>query len=464
MLFSSVFTTTIYGLSGKCVEQHFEQLVNLDGTISVEERENGVTYEEAIYVPHNVHDSCSQAALSMFLSFYDAYWNDNFVPDSLEWDSGEYNLSSDELSKTFNATTEYSAYINWLRNNILAPYSDFINNDDYTSLHKYLILEGASENYYGLGEDNYAMSNEELVEMLEDYLKERNFTEDDVEVKYLSASDEELFQIMETQIDNGYPVIYIGKKIDGDSQNSESYNDSPKISGHVMIAYSVLGSGDDKDIKLHTGWNHSTRSHTVNTTEYNLNNAIIWLEIKNLPHIHSDNYTDKYTGLNACACEIYSTHIEHENNHIYISHSNEKRAYKICHCGDEIELCKHDIQYNIVNDTQHKAMCSLCFEIMYIDHMYDVPVYVSDTEHRLDCACGHEGTETEVHCAYSYTSKNNMRHSIYCECGHFMGTGTHSMVSQGRYASCTLCGVRVDMFTDITIKGIGDDENVGQKE
>lgn len=119
--------------------------------------------------------------------------------------------------------------------------------------------------------------------------------------------------------------------------------------------------------------------------------------------------------------------------------------------------------YEQLSDNEHRAFCS-CGLNRVEKHTYNVPTNSSSTEHRLDCACGHEGTKTESHCAHSYSSMNNMRHYIYCECGHYIGTGTHTMVTTGRYATCTLCYVRVDTFSDITIKGTGDNETVGQKQ
>ena len=34
--------------------------------------------------PNNTHNTCSYTALSMFLSFYDTYWHDLFIPDHFE--------------------------------------------------------------------------------------------------------------------------------------------------------------------------------------------------------------------------------------------------------------------------------------------------------------------------------------------------------------------------------------------
>ena len=122
----------------------------------------------------------------------------------------------------------------------------------------------------------------------------------------------------------------------------------------------------------------------------------------------------------------------------------------------DIHIHTYTDNYEQISDNEHRAFCS-CGLNRVENHTNDLLTCISTTEHRLDCVCGHEGTETEAHYAHSYSSMNNMRHHIYCECGEYIGTGTHTMISHGRYSTCTLCGVRVDMFTDITIKGIGDD-------
>lgn len=46
---------------------------------------------------------------------------------------------------------------------------------------------------------------------------------------------------------------------------------------------------------------------------------------------------------------------------------------------------------------------------------------------------------------------------VKCACGYNIGTGSHKMVTTGRYAHCTDCGVVIDMWTTPTIKGIEED-------
>ena len=117
-MFFGVFGISTFATSEKCVKDHFEQLCN-----------------PLQYVPENAEGSCGQVALSMFLAFYDSYWNNNFVPDSLEWDKASYNPITNELIKTFTADNEYSTYNTWRGENPSAPFNDFVDENLHQFLH-----------------------------------------------------------------------------------------------------------------------------------------------------------------------------------------------------------------------------------------------------------------------------------------------------------------------------------------
>ena len=121
LLFSGMLSTTASALTEKCVEHHFTRLhfnfANDDYQIE----------HDMEMVPPNTEGTCTYVAMSMFLSFYDTYWNDRFVIDDLEWDNGKYDLSRDELYYTFNANSEFEDLENSMRLNQSYSFYDFAN-------------------------------------------------------------------------------------------------------------------------------------------------------------------------------------------------------------------------------------------------------------------------------------------------------------------------------------------------
>ena len=323
-----------------CVEDHFSQMT-----------------KSTNYVPSNVEGSCTFVAMSMIFSFYDTYWHDDFVVNSLEWDKGVYNSHTDILSNTFTGNSERNAWIS-----CSDSFTDFALDNQVDYLQPYLISLGQIKGYCVPEENDYALTDEELFDVMQTYLYDvRRFTTDQIEVKYLQASDDELFQVMKTQIGNGFPVMYIGKRVVEEDVELTS-DDGIQKAGHVMIAYSVQENNDVEDIKLHTGWNGSTRTDWVNTSIYSYSNAIIWLEIKeeNLPHECTDNYYDSYTGNCVCSCDVYyNTHPKHEHEYPenYDYYTSSGHVYT-CICGSE-QIVGHSYTHTPYSNTHHQSIC-LC--------------------------------------------------------------------------------------------------------
>ena len=432
MLFSGMLSLTTSALTTNCVEEHFD---NLKFTYDFG---SNTAHPK---VPINLN-SCCYVSMSMMLAFYDTYWNDRFVDDSLEWSSGSYDLSKDNLKNTFHAGLEVEAYESWLLENPQGTDDSFVAEHKNIFLHSYLVSLGIEWGYYINDENSFGLNVEETVSFLERYLYSIcHFSSHEVVVKTMVGSEEELIEKMEEQISNGFPLIYCGWPENSNTSESESNTLDGNRIGHAMIAFAKNPWSSYDDIRLHDGSQDSTPFDTVKTTIYDQNQAIIWLEIKNLPHTHSDKYVDEYTGLSMCACEIYSTHPKHENNHVYVYHSDTERAYKTCHCGDEIELCVHEWSYSMINETFHSEICLKCLERRNMDHVYDIPTLLSDTEHGLKCVCGHQGTETEAHYAHSYSSIRATTHRIFCACGKQIGIEAHNMMGIGSSSAvCVDCG------------------------
>lgn len=450
-LLLGLFSITASAISESCLENHFQALVD----------------KKEHRVPPNVDGSCGYVAMSSLLAFYDSYWHEDFVPDKLEWVHGEYNSANDSLNKTFSAQEEYDDLESWEGTD--GEFFDQYRNDH---LQPYLVKLGEYVGCFTLPGSPYGLFDFDVEDILKTYLYTTcGFTEDQVTVHKSGrfTSTEDLKETIKQQIVQGYPVLYFAADILPESGAKSTISDTiEKIaSGHIMVAYDVADNNGVEDIKLLTGWNMSEveeRYQWLSETPFNTFHSIIWLEIneENLPHECSYNYVDSITKEPLCACQIYSTHPGH-STHIYRNKRDNEKHWKECVCGDIIDLDYHNLICRYMNSHQHYINCDSCAFSYHEDHIYEYE-FLSSTEHKKICYCGEASIRTEEHYDHSYSSKNNFKHDVYCACGHYMGTETHTMVTTGRYANCTLCGVKVDTFSDITIKGFEDDESCGQIE
>ena len=146
---------------------------------------------------------------------------------------------------------------------------------------------------------------------------------------------------------------------------------------------------------------------------------------------------------------------------IILESNNESEKIENGYIAYEIISHSPNHHYEQISTTQHKAYCE-CGEYEVQNHTYTEFVETSSTEHSMTCACGHT-LSNQPHAPGVYEIYNNFKHYIYCNCGYFIGTSTHTMVTTGRYAVCTDCGVKIDTFSDVTIK-VFEDENEISKE
>lgn len=434
VLFASILTTPVYAISTSCLGSHFSMLC-FDG-------DKIVTTDDKVRTPPS-ENSCPYTAMSMLLMFYDSYWHEDFVDDNYEWQAGTYNAETDQLIETFNANAEMTHWQNYLATNYpdasetYPYYRDYAEANAGNFLESYLISIGISLGLHSSSDETLGLNDFETCLVLNAYLSGR-FSSNEVTVHYLHEDYGDIIAKMNEQITKGYPVIYIGKKIENDTNEG---NNKPKKSGHELIAYGIKSDGD---ISLHTGWEDEEFT-SFNETQYNLNRAIIWLEVneENLPHSHSYNYVDSETNEALCACQIYTSHPAHSTHlHYDISeYSINDHCYK-CACGYIDRLEAHNLSYSYFSVSQHKKLCEACGYERKENHVFDIVWKSNDLEHRLSCVCGHR-TPTEAHYRHKYTSKGVTQHYIYCKCGYYFGVESHTFTQIGAYNVCDYCGYKI---------------------
>ena len=430
-----------------CVSDHFSKL---------KENHNGSIKKR---IPINGNDTtCTHISMSMLLSYYDFYWHDSFVPTiykadgtyhQMGWENGVYNATTNTVVETFNAYPEADA---WLDYEITDPnFENFASYNNMYYLQPYLMNLS----------DNETINDElgirvlldfQVVQILRSYLSDRQLgAEQGVTVHIEHASDHDLlnldnaraglFETIKEQIDNGNPVIFMGLNVDL-PENLVSWNNF-NAGGHAMVAYDVVTRNGKEDILLHNGYNGNETDY-YNSTDFKYLNSAVWIEIddEELPHVCTKKYIDSVdTTKTYCACEIYSTHKNHNSNHIYnINGLDSDTHFLGCHCGARTNVEAHDLTYSYYSPTQHYESCSECSYEEAVNHEYNILHSPTSTGHSLKCACGEERAIIEAHYTYSYTERNRLMHNKYCACGYLIGSEPHNLMGDGLNNICVHCG------------------------
>ena len=405
---------------------------------------NGIKDHTSLY-PQNVNGSCGQVAASLMLSFYDAYWDDNIVRSDHEYFGG-IDEPSREIWKSNHINLENSEWATYWENCLEAYriehnvdslseeeedalenslYCDFLTENSYYFLHTSLIALGKENGYY----EDYSdcgINVLQLKELLTDYLSMRGLSSARIEVHSLSeglfTDRDDLFQTAKSIINQGFPVIYRGDKIDSANTKNRSSNDKEKA-GHFLLGY-MLTNGEN-DIALTPCWNNNDLQ-TFYTTEYFHNASIIWLEIKDsykhncsVSYKHSSYSEEKY-----CVCEIFEGHTNHECKLIETRQPpcplSQSREY--CLCGQQINGYHSFNYYNENSPIYHLNKCACGYEYKE-EHTFRDVYNQQEEKHYHICNCGYK---TEEHHFVSYRqylsldpndSMRNSYHIATCECG-----------------------------------------------
>ena len=395
-----------------CVKEHFDFI-----------------QAQAMY-PDNSIGNCAYTAMSLMLSFYDAYWDDRFVPINYE-SPGRININTGYVLNEFHFMLENADWQLLVNQTGLVEgsraekeaYASFIqdNKDDYFQL--YLIDLGIQEGYHN-NELIYGLKSYEMVDFLEFYLYDIcGFNSNQITVRKMREIDgytnEDIFDVAKQQIKNGFPVIYGGGI--AEIENIEFFSSiQDNIGKHAFLAYDLTPNEDD--IILSYCWNGESTT-TFYTTEYRYFSSIIWLEINYdaLPHTCSDSYQD-LSGNSYCTCDIYNLHSLHNHQYNIESYSSTHHWMQ-CTCG-VINQYEAHIPANVSSDTsKHSFSCECGFSISDQLHTYEY-TYISQLSHRCVCAI----------CGYSKSRMHT------------------TQTIDNRYSYCTGCGHVFDAWSDPIIK------------
>ena len=434
VLFSSAFTFNVHAADvpeyDSCADYYFSNLSGND-------------------VPFNVLGSCGYVAMAMLLSYYDVYWNDNFVANDYERDATYKNNSNTFVSsvlKTENETllSMYSAYQQAggtldEKTYLESIYENFVDdNQDNGYLHLDLIGIAMERGYYDgiLQIEKYGISLYDMAYIMDDYLDiafgsnqyyfllEQNIPENQpitIKMEYsknIGTSNADVLAKMHELTEENTPYILIG------------VNSSDDSDVHLMVGYGAVKQNEQIiDYKLHTGWGNNPYT-TFNDTIYSSDIGILWLEIdeSRIPHVCCDNFI--VGDERSCSCRVYGDlhpkHV-HEAGDVYLS------------MGAEVHNVRCLWDNGIVLEPHHFINC----------------IQTSSTAHTGFCDCGYVMYNL-THQLTEYTYISNLYHKASCVCGYFENEMHTTRTISNRYSECTICGAIFDMWSTPTIKKVDD--------
>ena len=395
---------------------------------------------------NNTHGSCGYTAVSMLLSFYDTYWDDNIIDeqyDEIGIMSSDYKLSNIESSPGIEKEPEE------LKNLNSGEYWNFITNN-YSQYFQLYLIKLAEERFnmyhntisileemgivWNIDIDNpCASALIHQLSVIDHYLYTvKGYTRDDIELIYECTNVRD-FAI--SKIKNGEPVLlFLG---------SES-------GFHFVLAYDWDNKGtedtSDDDIYAHYGWDYVIDAEgnvkdavhiNIDTDEYPLLVSALALNFKDTPHSCSNNYVDTNRD-EYCSC-FFSVHTNHECT--IFEKIDDECHQNLCECDLDSDVLEHNFVYGYPTMRHHFVYCDVCNyrkeqEVHHFEYTTN-----NDNTHTLSCLdCGFMISEehdyvTHNHCyekctdcenvrrvvehnyTYDYVSKNNLEHYGYCICG-----------------------------------------------
>ena len=262
------------------------------------------------YFPQNWFGECGTTALSMLLSYYDTFYNDDFIPNNTYYDARYYvkestlTRSSDEDKWVFDHTTSEP-----LAKTVTTTYKDIESYDfkDWQNMPgtayamRDYLFDKYMHTFMGIGWDSagYPMLNVELNDTLLDYMED-NCSDLIEDTEYRHGSLLYTHQRPKEYIAEGLPTLLVLQSYDSTISNGKS---------HVVVAY---GYKDDKFLAHFGWWPGDTKS-----AEVIINSSTIY-----------GYFTIKYTG---------------SHKHSYnVSMTNGNVTKYICGCGDV-----HTSEYSI---------------------------------------------------------------------------------------------------------------------
>ena len=347
------------------------------------------------YSPNEV-DSCTFVSIQMLLSYYDSFWDDDFVLDKYEFSTHKERITILENTVYFGNAPGVLAEDFYYDNGnprTSTPFDEIIEEykDDYFQLY---LMHLAKEEGLIVGQDpsymakhkydtngDFSLTAEEKVALLEHYLYNVvDFNEQQITVHSIIHSDpnyseEAVRNQLVSLVSNGTPVIYGGYKYE--SSSAATTLDRIDKFGHSMIAYDYNPETDS--VFYHSGPEHYSESALWEdeSNPYDYHPTIIWLEINEnaFPHECSYNYYEVETRETICLCKL-DIHPAHTHSLECIESDASSHVPK---CSDCNEIDENALSYVRIDGITHSINCECGY------HSVGVHIVKSGTNICLQC-------------------------------------------------------------------------------
>ena len=245
---------------------------------------------------NNVKKTCSYVAAEMLLSYYDSFWNDNFLPEKYD---GDNVILTDTVLNAVDSPGSKNEEDEFLTVSGLSDeeYYNLVSEHKDDTLHLELISIGIEQlGLYNSRAKKLTMGTflKDMKTIVQTYLdRSTTLSSDSVDFVYFEQNDlssEKMREVIIDKVTQGIPVIV-------DAKNESTYR------AHSFIAYDYDEENDE--IYCHAGWYDSSRYHiSMSELGYTTIQEILYIEPKG-EHQHCFNYSryDESGNLaSVCAC------------------------------------------------------------------------------------------------------------------------------------------------------------------
>lgn len=332
----------------------------------------------------NLDGICGYTAIGMYLSYLDAFWNDNIISDEFDSNKSNYLYNKDSILPNANdfSTFESPGIINTIKS--IKRLNDFIinrlpsyNGNKYYSENEKKLIENWVLDYIYSHINSKSFFGKLLELNIENkVIKPKTKFSD--ELNYLTGIGVN-FDIMVATLQNyinfknlsNYITLKTGRLPDNKNNDENEIKKlrneiighlkSGKVliiggeskvdnSGHVWIAYDYNSSTDE--IISNFGWNGVNSDS--NTNNFDIKDYYYFDIKSNFKHKHSDNYISN--NANICSCKLMSH--QHNYNCKYV---NEIQHKQLCYCLDgKYETVSHNFNQTTFIKGQEYAICGGC--------------------------------------------------------------------------------------------------------
>ena len=366
---------------------------------------------------YNFGSSCVFVALSSVLSYYDSWYNDDFVPEHFDVKSTatSINAALNTSPGIITVSSEFDTRIGTLDEAF-----DSIITNKYNDFSCYLMWY--SFNNLNTGSNTIGNISTKNLQILLDYIYGDNYINlisvgiTSTGQQDSSVSQKQKINFIKSCIDQGKPCIV---SISGNTTTNTNNH-----SRHAVVAYDY----DGDDIFANFGWrdNDNTQYHRM---------------------LNDDVSGITYNAINyAVAFDINPTFRPHSNNYV-VFESGSYNYY--CYNGllnDEEAMHKHPIGHSS-NTSTHTFECPTCHYSFCIGHTNVTYSSGGNLKHTKNCSSIYCSSVSENH-RFTYERRTNYHKEICVDCGfiqnisHTYGTYTindrnNASITQQR---CIYCG------------------------